>query len=112
MPGMDAQTGKALTGLDHVRQSVRTILSTPVGSRVARREFGSRVPALLGGPLDGQRIADIQAAAIEALERFEKRLRVTSARAESVSAEGAVRILVRGTYIPDGSEAAIEVALP
>lgn len=105
---MNANTGKALSGLAHARQSVRAILATPVGSRVARREFGSRVPALLGGPLDGQRIADIQAAAIEALGRFEKRLRVTSARAESASAEGSVRILVRGIYVPDGSETAIE----
>ena len=98
MPGMNAETGAPLSGLAHVEQSARLILATPVGSRVARRQFGSRVPSLLDGPLDGERIADIQAAAIEALAAQEPRLAVLSARAESASADGSVRIAVRGTY--------------
>ncbi len=35
--GMSRDTGEALTDLDHIRQSVRDILLTPVGSRVMRR---------------------------------------------------------------------------
>jgi len=38
MTGIDASTGKALGGIAHVRQSVRDILTTPLGTRVMRRD--------------------------------------------------------------------------
>jgi len=34
--GMNRETGGALTDLDHIRQSVRDILLTPVGTRLMR----------------------------------------------------------------------------
>ena len=37
--GMNASTGAALDGLDHLRQSIRNILSTPVGSCVMRQDI-------------------------------------------------------------------------
>ena len=45
--GINRYTGKVLTDLDHVRQSVEVIFTTHIGSRVMRRTFGSAVPALL-----------------------------------------------------------------
>lgn len=39
--GMNNTSGKAITDIDHLRQSVRDILLTPQGSRIARREYGS-----------------------------------------------------------------------
>ena len=36
--GMNAHTGLAISEVEHIRQSVRDILVTPVGSRVMRRE--------------------------------------------------------------------------
>ena len=44
--GMNNASGKAITDIDHLRQSVRDILLTPQGSRIARREYGSLLPAL------------------------------------------------------------------
>jgi hypothetical protein len=43
--GMSQRTGKAITDTDHLRQSVRDILLTPQGSRLARREYGSLLSA-------------------------------------------------------------------
>ena len=37
--GMNNTSGKVITDIDHLRQSVRDILLTPQGSRIARREF-------------------------------------------------------------------------
>ena len=34
---MNRTTGTAISGLEHLRQSVGDILSTPIGSRVMRR---------------------------------------------------------------------------
>lgn len=39
--GMNRETGKALTGIEHIQQSIRDILVTPIGSRVMRRKYGS-----------------------------------------------------------------------
>ena len=43
--GMNSQTGLSVTEVEHIRQSVRDILVTPVGSRVMRREYGTDCPA-------------------------------------------------------------------
>ncbi|MCE1782060.1 baseplate assembly protein, partial [Enterobacter hormaechei] len=48
--GMNRQTGRSLTDLDHVRQSVSDILLTPVGSRLERRTYGSLLPELIDWP--------------------------------------------------------------
>ncbi len=39
--GMSRETGVTLVELEHIRQSVRDILTTPLGSRVMRRNYGS-----------------------------------------------------------------------
>ncbi|EKM0775929.1 baseplate assembly protein, partial [Escherichia coli] len=48
--GMSQSNGKAITDTDHLRQSVRDILLTPQGSRIARREYGSLLSALIDQP--------------------------------------------------------------
>ncbi len=49
--GMNAATGRNLTGLDHLHQSIADILSTPIGTRVMRRDYGSRLPELIDAPM-------------------------------------------------------------
>ena len=48
--GMNNTSGKVITDIDHLRQSVRDILLTPQGSRIARREYGSLLSALIAQP--------------------------------------------------------------
>ncbi|MNM57510.1 Lysozyme [compost metagenome] len=52
MMGMHAATGRSLTGLAHLRQSVADIITTPIGSRIRRRRYGSEVPELIDQPLN------------------------------------------------------------
>lgn len=47
MNGVNSRTGKRLSGVAHLRQSVRDILTTPVGSRVLIRDYGSELFSLL-----------------------------------------------------------------
>lgn len=75
--GMNAGTGKALADLAHIRQSVRDILTTPIGSRVMRRDYGSLLPELIDQPLNGATLLRAYAATIMALVRWEPRIRVT-----------------------------------
>jgi phage baseplate assembly protein W len=74
--GMDASTGRAITGDAHESQSVACILNTPIGSRVMRRDFGSLLPDLIDQPLNKVLILKIYAATALALLRWEPRRRL------------------------------------
>lgn len=52
MRGMDAKTGKVLEGIDHLKQSIIDILTTPVNSRIMRRSYGSRLLELVDKPIN------------------------------------------------------------
>ena len=77
---MNRHTGQALTGAAHLRQSVADIITTPIGSRVMRRTYGSLVPALLDQPLNKMLRMRVAAAAASALMRWEPRLLVRKIR--------------------------------
>ena len=71
MIGMQAATGRSLTGLGHLRQSVTDILTTPIGSRILRRRDGSEVSELVDQPLNSATQLHIYAATAFALRRWE-----------------------------------------
>jgi len=56
--GMDRNTGKALSGEAHIRQSLRDIVTTPLASRVMRRAYGSIVPGVLDKPLHHEEVME------------------------------------------------------
>jgi phage baseplate assembly protein W len=58
MNGMDNLTGKSLADLAHLRQSIADILTTPIGSRVMRRDYGSRIFQRIDAPLTGELVAE------------------------------------------------------
>src|SRR3546814_17693493 len=76
MSGMDRNTGAALHGDAHLRQSVATILSTPIGTRVGRRDFGSLLPALTDQPMTSSITLRPYADTAVALSRWEAPLRL------------------------------------
>lgn len=47
MLGMDRNTGKLLSGTDHIRQSIVDILTTPLGTRVRCRNMAANYLILL-----------------------------------------------------------------
>jgi phage baseplate assembly protein W len=102
--GMSASTGAAINGIDHLRQSVRDILTTPIGSRVMRRAYGSRLYALLDAPISEGLIAEVRAAVAAALARWEPRLKLS--RVEIFDARaGALDVNLEGEY--DGETIAL-----
>lgn len=73
MTGMNRATGR-LIGLEaHLAQSIHDILSTPRGSRVLRREYGSDLPDLIDAPMNPTTMIDVFAATADALARWEPR---------------------------------------
>ena len=76
MRGMDAKTGTWLEDLDHLTQSIRLILATPINTRVMLPEFGSDVPNLISAPMTAENRLRLYAAATEAITRWEPRITV------------------------------------
>lgn len=72
--GMNARDGKALTGRDHIRQSVMDILTTPIGSLLMRRTYGSLLPELIDQPINPATLLRVKSAAATALIQWEPRI--------------------------------------
>ncbi|HHA1892995.1 TPA: GPW/gp25 family protein [Enterobacter ludwigii] len=76
--GMSQGNGRAITDTDHLRQSVRDILLTPQGSRIARREYGSLLSELIDQPQNPALRLQVMSAVYVALSRWEPRLTLDS----------------------------------
>ncbi|KLV42464.1 GPW/gp25 family protein [Citrobacter sp. C348] len=76
--GMSRNDGQAIADTDHLRQSVRDILMTPQGSRLARREYGSLLSALIDQPQNPALRLQVMSAVYVALSRWEPRLTLDS----------------------------------
>lgn len=100
MPGMHLLTGRALDGLDHLRQSIADILLTPIGSRLERRTYGSLLPELIDQPDNGTTRVRVYAAVASALMKWEPRLRISRVALTSGPEAGQVGLELTGQYIP------------
>lgn len=89
MMGLNKQTGRAIDGLtDHVRQSIDDILTTPVGTRVMRRDYGSVIPDLIDQPLNQATTLRLYAATAAAIMKWEPRLKITGIRLDYIAPAG------------------------
>ena len=78
--GMNRETGLSYDDEgDHIRQSIRDILTTPIGSRVKRRTYGSLIPTLIDQPANGANRLRLMSATVMAIITWEKRVSVQSA---------------------------------
>lgn len=107
MNGMNAADGKPLAGVDHLRQSLRDILTTPIGTRVMRRDYGSRLFELVDAPLNRRTILQLYAATAQAVKKWEPRFKLTKVRIASAS-PGVVALDLTGEYLPDGQAVTVD----
>lgn len=103
MQGMNVHTGRSIADMDHLRQSITDILSTPIGSRVMRRDYGSRLFKRLDAPLTGELLAEIYADVVEALFSYEPRFEVTNVSIVSME-NGHLILDVTGKYLITGED--------
>ena len=99
--GMNVLNGRSLTGLDHLKQSIADILNTPIGSRVMRRDYGSKLFSLIDAPLNRGTLVDIYAVTAEALMKWEDRLLVSAVDITSAQL-GQITLKITGKYVLDG----------
>lgn len=107
MKGMDAKTGKELEGIEHLKQSIIDILTTPINSRVMRRDYGSRLFELVDKPINRDLTLEIYAATAEALGKFERRFKLEKVKITDVKEEKAT-LKLEGIYLPSNENIAIK----
>lgn len=98
---LDHVTGGAISGWDHVAQSIQTLLATRLNTRVFRRDFGSDVPGMIDAPMNDATILTLYVAVAEALARWEPRFDLTDIGIEG-SADGRITLTLQGNYTPEG----------
>ncbi|AZC23230.1 hypothetical protein EDF83_0604 [Pseudomonas protegens] len=106
MIGMDRRTGQPLSGLEHVRQSIEDILTTPLGSRRMRPEYGSDLRRYVDLPVTGGWKSAVQAEVARALLRWEPRLKLERVQVVAVVG-GQISFQLIGQYL--GDSAVLEV---
>ena len=97
MIGMNRSTGLALSGDDHLAQSIGDILTTPLGTRTMRRDYGSVLFELLDRPFNAAtRLLCVMATA-QAIALWEPRIAVRQVTVAAGEAAGSATITVIGT---------------
>jgi len=100
MIGMDRRTGLPISGVHHLRQSIEDILTTPLGSRLMRPEYGSTIRRFVDLPVSEGWKSAVQAEAARALKRWEPRLELTQVQVLSVL-DGRITFRLSSTYLGD-----------
>lgn len=100
--GIDARTGRPLTGWPHCRQSVGKIVMTIPTERVMRLDFGMDPARRLGRNISPALAARLYSDVIEALRRDEPEYVVRRLQLVSLDRGGGLGLLFEGDYYPEG----------
>ena len=100
--GMNTLTGFQISDIEHLRQSISKILTTPIGSRVQRRDFGSLLPDLIDQPLNDYLAIQLYAATATALLMHEPRFALRRVTLETGEAQhGRAQLELEGVAVLD-----------
>jgi uncharacterized protein len=108
MDGINTNTGKRLSGVAHLRQSIRDILTTRIGTRVMRRDYGSRLPELVDNPMNELLKVELFAATAEALVKWEPRFRLDRVYIQSASDAGKIVLELEGKLLINNEPVRLE----
>ena len=108
---MSRRTGLTITESEHLGQSVDDILTTPLGSRLMRRDYGSLIPELIDQPLHGTTVTRLYAATAAALMRWEPRLRLSRVQLVLGSVPGSAFLDIEGNRVDDNAPFSLSVPL-
>lgn len=100
---MSRNTGKSIYDTEHLKLCILDILTTPKGSRVMLRDYGSNFFDLLDRNIDSTLVMDMIAETYDALDRWEPRLKLTQVQVDLSSWEtGVAGLTLYGYYFLSG----------
>jgi phage baseplate assembly protein W len=104
---MNINNGKTISEIAHIKQSITNILTTPIGSRIMRRNYGSRLFEKIDRPINGELIAEIYSDIIEAIFIWEPRFEVEQVTVQNIT-NGKITIDIEGALLRNGKKITLE----
>ena len=95
---MNINNGKTISEIAHIKQSITNILTTPIGSRIMRRNYGSRLFEKIDRPINGELISEIYSDIIEAIFIWEPRFEVEQVIVQNIT-NGKITIDIEGSLL-------------
>ncbi len=89
---MNRHTGEPISEEAHIAQSIVDILTTRIGTRVMRRDYGSLVPELIDQPANEANRLRLYAASAVAIMQWEPRITLTLVRLAIDSLSGSATL--------------------
>jgi phage baseplate assembly protein W len=108
---MNRDTGGAINDQDSIIQSIADILTTRIGTRVMRREYGSLLPELVDQPFNDATRLRVYAATAMALLRWEPRISLSRVQFSGVSLQGRVVLELEGTEVDSNQQHNLSIPL-
>ena len=108
---MNRETGAAIGELDHIAQCIDDILTTRIGSRVMRREYGSLLPELVDHPSNDFTRLRVYAGVVMALMRWEPRIRLSRVQLHMDTLDGQAQLDIEGTKVDTHEPLSLRVPL-
>ena len=112
LTGMNRQTGAVLAGDDHLAQSIADIITTPLGSRPMRRDYGCLLFELLDRPLNPATMLLCSMAIAIAVARWEPRIVVKAVRFEGEFSQGQARVTIDGQHADATTTSLTRLSIP
>lgn len=112
LTGMNRQTGAVLSGDEHLAQSIADIISTPLGTRPMRRDYGCLLPELIDRPLTLTTRLLASVAIAMALARWEPRISVRKVELGGALAAGQLTVTIIGARIDQAANALTRLTIP
>lgn len=83
---MSRVIGSNMSELDHIKQSIQDIISTPLGSRIMRRSYGTQLFNLIDQPTTQTLYLKIYSTIYSSILQWEHRINVSQININSLSA--------------------------
>lgn len=100
MPGINADTGKSISGAEEVEQAIECIMITPQGTRVMREWFGNPGLKLLGENMTDETIMKWWSIVFALIELFEPRAEIVAFDTNALNRDGSADLTFVFRYRP------------
>lgn len=108
---MNRQTGRPISTLEHISQSIGDILTTRLGSRVMRRDYGSQLVDLIDQPGNPATQLRAYAAIAMSLIRWEPRVRLSRVQLSNLTMAGQCELTIEGTLVDNNAPLSLKIPL-
>lgn len=100
-----------MTELEHIAQSVEDILTTRIGTRLARREYGSLLPDLIDQPVNPSTRIRLIAATAMALMNWEPRISIARVQFYLSDLSGRAELDIDGVLVNNNQPFNLSITL-